>query len=113
MVGTPPEPAFVEPFAPSLVTTSRESYAISALRSDIVAGLTVAIVAVPPSIAAAARVAPARSLYTAIIDSFPVSTLGGHRIPMGGPADAIIAAHSRGAEGARHGAAAPDAANMA
>src|SRR4051812_11068476 len=47
------EPTFVELFTPKLITILRESYGLGYLRADIVAGLTVAIVALPLSMAIA------------------------------------------------------------
>ncbi len=56
------------------------------------AGLTVAIVALPLSmaIAIASGAAPERGLYTAIVGGFFVSLLGGSRFQIGGPAGAFI-----------------------
>ena len=56
------------------------------------AGLTVAILALPLSmaIAVASGVSPDRGLYTAIIGGFLVSALGGSRYQIGGPAGAFI-----------------------
>ena len=60
--------------------------------ADIIAGLTVAIVALPLSmaIAIASGVSPDRGLYTAIIGGFLISLLGGSRFQIGGPAGAFI-----------------------
>ncbi|MEP7312669.1 MAG: SulP family inorganic anion transporter, partial [Pseudomonadota bacterium] len=57
-----------------------------------IAGLTVAIVALPLSmaIAIASGVTPDRGLYTAIVGGFLVSLLGGSRFQIGGPAGAFI-----------------------
>ncbi len=62
------------------------------LRADALAGLTVAIVALPLSmaIAIASGVGPERGLYTAIVGGFLVSLLGGSRYQIGGPAGAFI-----------------------
>lgn len=59
---------------------------------DLQAGLTVAIVALPLSlaIAIASGVPPDRGLVTAIIGGFLVSALGGTRHQIGGPAGAFI-----------------------
>jgi SulP family sulfate permease len=75
------EPTFVEAFTPKLVTVLREGYHFRDFRADVLAGLTVAIVAVPLSmaIAIASGVTPDRGLYTAIIGGFIVSFLGGSR----------------------------------
>lgn len=62
------------------------------LKSDALAGLTVAIVALPLSmaIAIASGVTPDRGLYTAIVGGFLVSLLGGSRHQIGGSAGAFI-----------------------
>ena len=62
------------------------------MRADTLAGLTVAIVALPLSmaIAIASGVTPDRGLYTSIIGGFVVSALGGSRFQIGGPAGAFI-----------------------
>ncbi|MCF3627841.1 SulP family inorganic anion transporter [Thalassospiraceae bacterium LMO-SO8] len=79
-------------FTPKLVTVLREGYSLANLRADAVAGLTVAIVALPLSmaIAIASGASPAQGLYTAIIGGFFVSLLGGSRFQIGGPAGAFI-----------------------
>ncbi|MCB1845186.1 MAG: C4-dicarboxylic acid transporter DauA, partial [Halioglobus sp.] len=84
--------SFVELFTPKLLTVLREGYGTSELRADAVAGLTVAIVALPLSmaIAAASGATPAQGLYTAIVGGFLVSLLGGSRFQVGGPAGAFI-----------------------
>ena len=86
------EPSFVELFTPKLVTVLREGYGLRDLRADAIAGLTVAVVALPLSmaIAIASGVSPERGLYTAIAGGFFVSLLGGSRFQIGGPAGAFI-----------------------
>lgn len=81
-----------ERFIPALVETLREGYGLGHLRQDALAGLTVAIVALPLSmaIAIAAGGTPAMGLYTAIIGGFVISALGGSRYQIGGPAGAFI-----------------------
>lgn len=85
-------PTFFELFTPKLLTVFREGYGLRDLKSDAVAGLTVAIVALPLSmaIAIASGVTPDRGLYTAIVGGFVVSALGGSRFQIGGPAGAFI-----------------------
>ena len=85
-------PTFAELFTPKLVTVLREGYGLSQLRADAIAGLTVAIVALPLSmaIAIASGATPAQGLYTAIVGGFLVSMLGGSRFQVGGPAGAFI-----------------------
>jgi SulP family sulfate permease len=85
-------PSFAELYMPKLVTVWREGYGLSDLRDDVIAGLTVAIVALPLSmaIAIASGVEPGRGLYTAVVGGFIVSLLGGSRFQVGGPAGAFI-----------------------
>ena len=92
MVARLPEPTFAELFTPKLVTVLREGYRLADFKADIVAGLTVAIVALPLSmaIAIASGVPPDRGLYTAIVGGFLISALGGSRFQIGGPAGAFI-----------------------
>ena len=85
---TAPEPEFL----PKILTVLREGYSLRDLRADALAGLTVAIVALPLSmaIAIASGVGPERGLYTTIVGGFLVSALGGSRYQIGGPAGAFI-----------------------
>src|SRR5919199_6005252 len=87
-----PEPTFRELFTPKLVTVLREGYSLDKFRADALAGLTVAIVALPLSmaIAIASGTTPDRGLYTAIVAGFLISVLGGSRFQIGGPAGAFI-----------------------
>ena len=86
------EPSFAELFTPKLITVLREGYGWSDLRSDAVSGLTVAVVALPLSmaIAIASGVSPERGLYTAIAGGMIISLIGGSRFQIGGPAGAFI-----------------------
>ena len=85
-------PTFAELFTPKLVTVLREGYGFADFRADADRGLTVAIVALPLSmaIAIASGVTPDRGLYTAVVGGFIVSLLGGSRFQIGGPAGAFI-----------------------
>jgi SulP family sulfate permease len=85
-------PRLADLFTPKLITVLREGYGVAGLRADAIAGLTVAIVALPLSmaIAIASGVGPERGLYTAIVGGFIVSCLGGSRFQIGGPAGAFI-----------------------
>lgn len=96
-----PDPA--ASLMPKLVTVLREGYGLPQLRADALAGLTVAIVALPLSmaIAIASGVGPERGLYAAIVGGFLVSALGGSRFQIGGPAGAFIVLVA--ATVARHG----------
>ena len=79
-------------YRPKLATTLAEGYGAAAFRKDVTAALTVAIVALPLSmaIAVASGVTPERGLYAAIVGGFLVSALGGSRWQIGGPAGAFI-----------------------
>ncbi|WP_366657896.1 SulP family inorganic anion transporter [Fodinicurvata sp. EGI_FJ10296] len=85
-------PSFADLYTPKILTVLREGYGFPHLRADALAGLTVAIVALPLSmaIAIASGASPAQGLYTAIIGGFIVSLLGGSRFQIGGPAGAFI-----------------------
>ncbi|WP_029583402.1 SulP family inorganic anion transporter [Bradyrhizobium sp. URHD0069] len=85
-------PTFAELYAPKLITVLREGYGFADFRADVISGLTVAIVALPLSmaIAIASGVTPDRGLYAAVIGGFIVSLLGGSRFQVGGPAGAFI-----------------------
>ncbi len=87
-----PEPTFAELFTPKLVTLLREGYSAADLRADAIAGLTVAIVALPLSMAIAigSGLSPDKGLYTAIVGGFLISAIGGSRFQIGGPAGAFI-----------------------
>src|SRR5712672_4866650 len=96
-------PTFAELYSPKLLTVLREGYGVSDFRADVISGLTVAIVALPLSmaIAIASGVTPDRGLTTAVIGGFIVSLLGGSRFQIGGPAGAFIVLVALTAE--RHG----------
>ncbi len=98
-----PLPASAEMFVPKSISVLREGYSLDAFRADVVAGLTVAIVALPLSmaIAIASGTTPDRGLYAAIFGGFLVSLLGGSRFQIGGPAGAFIVLVA--ASTARHG----------
>src|SRR3954471_24496566 len=86
------QPTFAELYSPKLLTVLREGYGLDGFRADLISGLTVAIVALPLSmaIAIASGVTPDRGLYTAVVGGFLVSLLGGSRFQIGGPAGAFI-----------------------
>src|ERR1700733_9903408 len=97
------QPTFAELYVPKLITVLREGYGLADFRADVISGLTVAIVALPLSmaIAIASGVTPDRGLYTAVVGGFIVSLLGGSRFQIGGPAGAFIVLVALTAE--RHG----------
>jgi SulP family sulfate permease len=86
------EPTFAELFTPKLVTVLRDGYTSADLKADALAGLTVAIVALPLSMAIAigSGLSPEKGLFAAIIGGFLISVLGGSRFQIGGPAGAFI-----------------------
>ena len=76
---------------PKLLTTL-PGYSLEAARGDALAGVTVAMVAIPLSIAIAiaSGAPPATGLVTAIIGGLLISLLGGSRVQIGGPTGAFI-----------------------
>src|ERR1700686_4483341 len=94
------QPSFAELYAPKLITVLREGYDFTDFRADVIAGLTVAIVALPLSmaIAIASGVTPDRGLYTAVIGGFIVSLLGGSRFQIGGAPRAVLFVGGVGAQ---------------
>jgi sulfate permease, SulP family len=88
----PIDPHFVELFVPKLLTAIREGYGLSRFRKDAVAGLTVAIVALPLAMAIgiASGATPSDGIVTAIVAGFVISALGGSRFQIGGPTAAFI-----------------------
>ena len=81
-----------EAFTPKLITTFREGYGSSDLRADLIAGLTVAIVALPLAMALgiASGASPREGLVTAIVAGFLISVFGGSRAQIGGPTGAFV-----------------------
>lgn len=76
---------------PKLITTMRD-YSWRLLSGDLLAGITVALVALPLSIAIAiaSGATPRAGLVTAIIGGLLISLLGGSRVQIGGPTGAFI-----------------------
>ena len=68
------------------------AYDRRALMADLIAGLTVGVVALPLAMAfaIASGVTPQAGIYTAIVGGFVVSLLGGSRIQIGGPTGAFV-----------------------
>ena len=69
-----------------------KNYTREQFMKDVIAGLIVAIIALPLSIALAiaSGVNPEQGLYTAIIAGFFISFLGGSRVQIGGPTAAFV-----------------------
>ncbi|MEK6675054.1 MAG: sulfate permease [Planctomycetota bacterium] len=90
------------PFLPKSIVCLREGYSGSTFLHDLLAGLTVGVIAlplamafgiasIPDHVAAEAGISPpAVGLYTAVIAGFLISALGGSRVQIGGPTGAFI-----------------------
>lgn len=76
---------------PKILTTLPD-YTRTLLVRDLIAGVTVAMVALPLSlaIAIASGADPAKGLVTAIVAGLLISLLGGSRVQIGGPTGAFI-----------------------
>jgi sulfate permease, SulP family len=78
--------------APKLIQCLREGYSLSSLGHDVVAGVTVGLVALPLAMAfaIASGVPPQNGIYCAVIAGFTISALGGSRVQIGGPTGAFV-----------------------
>src|SRR3954471_15025 len=78
-------------FRPKLLDTLK-SYTRQDFRADLIAGLTVGIIALPLAMAfaIASGVPPQAGIFTAVIGGFLISSLGGTKICIGGPTGAFI-----------------------
>ena len=87
-----PAPPAWHLFVPKLVTTLREGYRLADFRADFIAGLTVAIVALPlaMALAIASGTTPEKGLVTVVIAGVLISALGGSRFQIGGPTGAFV-----------------------
>ena len=74
------------------ILTTLPGYTAALFRADLFAGITVAMVALPLSlaIAIASGADPGTGLVTAIVAGFLISALGGSRVQIGGPTGAFI-----------------------
>src|SRR5690606_839269 len=79
-------------FVPKLFTVLRLGYGLKDFRADAIAGLTVAIVALPLAMALgiASGSTPEKGLVTAVVAGFLISALGGSRFQIGGPTGAFV-----------------------
>lgn len=79
-------------YVPKLVTVLQEGYSVRTFRADAIAGLTVAIVALPLAMALgiASGASPDKGLITAVVAGFLISALGGSRVQVGGPTGAFV-----------------------
>jgi SulP family sulfate permease len=71
---------------------SLRDYTARKLSSDVIAGITVGLVALPLAMAfaIAAGATPQAGLYTAVVAGFAISALGGSRCQIGGPTGAFV-----------------------
>jgi sulfate permease, SulP family len=83
---------FREAFTPKLLVVWREGQLSKIWRREVLAGLTVAIVALPLAMALgiASGATPTQGLVTAVIAGFLISLLGGSRVQIGGPTGAFV-----------------------
>ena len=79
-------------FTPALFSILSGKFSFRDLRGDLLAGITVAIVALPLSmaLAIASGASPDKGLITAIVAGGLISLLGGSRFQIGGPTGAFV-----------------------
>jgi SulP family sulfate permease len=89
-------------YLPKSIVCLREGYTRRKIVHDVIAGVTVAIIALPLAMAfgiasipkevaeAAGMSPPAMGLFTAVVAGFLVSALGGSRVQIGGPTGAFV-----------------------
>ena len=77
---------------PKLVETLRAGYSLPLFTADLIAGVTVGLVALPLAMAfgIASGVTPQAGIYTAVVAGFLISALGGSRCQIGGPTGAFV-----------------------
>ena len=77
---------------PKLVECWREGYSAKLLASDLVAGVTVGLVALPLAMAfaIASGLPPQTGIYCGVVAGFMISALGGSRVQIGGPTGAFV-----------------------
>lgn len=79
-------------FIPKSFQCLKEGYSWISFRKDLLAGLTVGVIAFPIALAVAigANIPPERALFTAVVAGFLISFLGGSRVQIGGPTSTLI-----------------------
>ncbi|HKQ83561.1 MAG TPA: sulfate permease [Steroidobacteraceae bacterium] len=79
-------------YVPKTITVLQQGYGLKEFRRDFIAGLTVAIVALPLAMALgiASGTTPEKGLITAVVAGFLISALGGSRFQIGGPTGAFV-----------------------
>src|SRR6476620_5644700 len=78
-------------FVPASIVALRH-YSASAFTADLIAGVTVGLVALPLAMAFAisSGMPPQAGIYTAIATGFVISALGGSMVQIGGPTGAFV-----------------------
>jgi len=84
-------PRPVSPWLPKSILTLRD-YNLVTFRHDLIAGITVGLVALPlgMAFAIASGLPPQSGIYCAIVTGFLISALGGSRTQIGGPTGAFV-----------------------
>jgi SulP family sulfate permease len=82
----------VDAWIPKSLVCLRDGTSKRFFLHDVIAGLTVGVIAIPLALAfaIASHVPPERGLYTAIVAGFLVSLLGGSRVAIAGPTGAFV-----------------------
>jgi len=82
---------FISRFTPKSISALRD-YSWRIFSADLVAGITVGLVALPLAMAfaIASGVPPQAGLYTAVVAGFIISALGGSKTQIGGPTGAFV-----------------------
>jgi len=83
--------SFSELWSPKLLLCLKQ-YSAKTFTADLIAGLTVGLVALPLAMAfgIASGVTPQAGIYTAVVAGFLISALGGSRTQIGGPTGAFV-----------------------
>ena len=83
-------------FLPASVLALRH-YSVQTFTSDLIAGVTVGLVALPLAMAFAisSGMTPQAGIYCAIVTGFLISALGGSYVQIGGPTGAFVVVVSR------------------
>jgi len=84
-------PRRVSPWLPKSILSLRD-YNLVTFRHDLIAGITVGLVALPlgMAFAIASGLPPQSGIYCAIVTGFIISALGGSRTQIGGPTGAFV-----------------------
>jgi len=78
-------------FVPASVVALRH-YSVRQLSADVIAGITVGLVALPLAMAFAisSGMTPQAGIYCAVVTGFIISALGGSTVQIGGPTGAFV-----------------------